>query len=189
MAYLPTGPVQPGEVRLLARLRQTNHPHSESAKTKGPMAVTLLGRIAFSYCEGDEMTAVAGKRETYAARWSEVYAPIRRSISGTWKRANDGPVFELSFDSYGRYRLREFVTEYYENYLLPLPLLHFRRNRGGEIEGKYAVVQHDGDYFIALDKHMGDISLRIDDLQEHSLRLAPEGDPQFTMSLLRRSAA
>ncbi len=116
------------------------------------------------------MSIVAGKRETYAGWWSEVYAPIRSSISGTWKRSGEGPVFELSFDSYGRYRLCEF-----ERKLL--------------VEGKYAVVQHEGEYFIALDNHMGDISLRIDDLQKHSLRLAPEGDARFAMSLSRRVAA
>lgn len=113
------------------------------------------------------MNSIARKRDKYASEWGEVYASLRRSLAGTWKRTNDGPVFELRLDPWGRYELREF-------------------ERRTSIAGKYAVVQHADEHFIALDKHMGDVAMRIDDIQKNSLRLVMEGSTGHSMSLSRR---
>ncbi|MCW5945898.1 MAG: hypothetical protein KIT74_02570 [Fimbriimonadales bacterium] len=98
--------------------------------------------------------------------WSRIYAPLRRTLAGTWVKAVGGDKFQLTLDAYGGFHLRCFDTNTDE-------------------KGRYTIVGERGSHFIALYSNDGAIQLlRIEDVDALRLRLAD--DKQNTVIDLAR---
>jgi hypothetical protein len=99
--------------------------------------------------------------------WSRIYAPLRRTLAGTWVKAAGGNRFQLTLDAYGGYHLRCFDT-----------------NTDGK--GRYTIVGERGSHFIALYASDSTIQLlRIEDVDGLRLRLSDDQNNKI-IDLARR---
>ncbi len=99
--------------------------------------------------------------------WSRIYAPLRRTLAGTWVKGAGGNRFQLTLDAYGSYHLRCFDT-----------------NTDGR--GRYTIVGERGSHFIALHSSDSTIQLlRIEDVDALRLRLADDQNNKI-IDLARR---
>lgn len=95
----------------------------------------------------------ARKLENNDRVWSRIYAPLRRTLAGTWVKASGDDRFQLTLDAFGGFHLRHFDTD-------------------TDQRGRYTISGSNGEHYLALHGPSSTQILRIEDVDSISLRLA-----------------
>ncbi len=105
--------------------------------------------------------------EQYRTQWNRIYAPMRRTLAGTWVRTLGSDRFQFTFDAYGQFQLKCMDT-------------------GVDAKGKYTIVNRGGDHFLALEQQDGDIHLfKIEEMDTVRLRIV-NSETEKPLDLRRR---
>jgi hypothetical protein len=107
--------------------------------------------------------------EQYQTVWHRVYAPLRRTLAGTWQKRSGDNRYRLRLDAFGTYYLNCPETRTDES-------------------GRYTVVGKSGAHYIALEKGDGTIHIyRIEEIEGSRLTLVDDAAKR-SIELVRRTA-
>lgn len=94
--------------------------------------------------------------EQYRTLWGRIYAPLRRTLAGTWLNRAGANTFSLALDPYGRFELKSLATNTFS-------------------AGRYTVVGKNGRHYLALEPSEGQkLFLRIEEVDSLKLKVYQE---------------
>lgn len=112
---------------------------------------------------------VLNQEEKFRTLWHRTYAPLRRSLAGSWIKREETAQFELRFDLDGGFELTCYDSMTF-------------------LKGRYTIVSVEGAYWIAFDCTDGNKNaVRIEDVDMWRLKLSWLDNPGHVFELVRRN--